>query len=303
MKEPLVKVSILMPCFNGAKTVSLAVKGIVNQTYNNIQFIFINDGSTDNSLEIVKELEKEILDAGIELVVINQENKGLGGAIDAGLKVADGKYLAWVDADDELLPESVEKRVAFLEANPSYDSVSSDAYLVTETDWNHPIGKACYNPSVNAEENQFVHMLLGKSLFCPGCHLIRFDSFIKANGGRDIYPAKHGQNWQLLLPIYYGAKHGYIDEPLYKYRVSASSMSSFFDTASTKEIYDRRKEYLDLVHATLNRIQRMSTGERKMYWKMYKKYVFDNNIETAVSQKKSIEKVYWRIRRFIEIGK
>lgn len=297
------KVSIVMPCFNGGSTLPTAIDGIVNQTYESIQFIFVNDGSTDDSLQYVERRKEEIRNRGIELIIINQSNKGLGGAINAGLQRATGKYLAWVDADDELIPESIEKRVTFLEANPEYGSVSSDAFFVNSADWNTPIGRVCYNPEINADEDQFIHMLLGRSLFCPGCHLIRLDLFIKANGGKEIFPARHGQNWQMLLPVYYKRKHGYIDEPLYKYRTGEISMTSFFDTASTRAIYERRKEYLNLVFATLDRIEEMNNKERRLYKKMFKEFIIIQNIDTASARKKEAEVIYWRLRRFIETGK
>ena len=125
-------VSIIIPCFNGESTIQRAIQSVINQNYRPIQLIVINDGSTDHSLNIIESTKKTISLSGIEMVLINQKNRGLGGAIDTGLKYVNGKYLAWIDADDELMPKSVSIRVDYLETKDDFSSVSSYAYLVTE---------------------------------------------------------------------------------------------------------------------------------------------------------------------------
>ena len=295
-------VSIIIPCYNGEKTIGRALQGVVNQTYRPLQLIVVNDGSTDQSQLIIESYCEKIENAGILLDVINQENRGLGGAINSGLKLIQGEFFTWADADDELLPASVEKRVSFLKNNSDYGSVSSDAYYVEEDNWNSPIGTVCYNKTVNEEEWQFENMLQGKSLFCSGCHLVRTDMFCKANNGMEIYPARHGQNWQLLLPIYYTSKHGFLNEPLYKYGAVQDSMSSLFEKGSASAIYHRRNEYLSCVKYTLKRINTMTKKQYKKYWRMYKGYVYDSNLDLAIERKKRIDYIYWRMKRLFELG-
>lgn len=289
------KVSIVLPCYNGAETIERAVRGIINQTYRPIQFVLVNDGSTDDTEKIIHSMEKELDEAQIEFQYVPQANKGLGGAINTGLKFVTGEYLAWVDADDELLPESVEIRVNFLEDHLQYGSVSSNAMLVEEQDWNCSLGLATDNTQLNSEEDQFEHILLARSLFCAGCHLIRTSVFERANGGMDIYPARHGQNWQMLLPVYYASKHAFLNIPLYKYRVDANSMDASARKMSAKKLAQRRWEHAKIIKYTLNRIVGMTNAERRKYMRMYVKRIFEQNLDTALVQQDKVEIFKWRM--------
>lgn len=102
------------------------------------------------------------------------------------------------------------------------------------------------------DEWQFKWLLLGQSLFCSGCHMVRTCSFLDVNPERYIYPARRGQNNQLLLPVYYKYKHGFIDEPLYNYITYRKSMST---PDSIREMaMDRIYEYLNLLKYTFTKI-------------------------------------------------
>ena len=288
------KVSIILPCYNGEKTIERAVRGVMNQTYRPIQLILVNDGSTDRTEEIVLALKPELEAAGIEVIYVPQENKGLGGAINTGLKHVTGEYLAWVDADDELLPESVAVRVTFLEENPQYGSVSSNAFLVEESNWDHPLGRAESRIELNSEEDQFEHILLARSLFCAGCHLVRTEVFKKANGGMDIYPARHGQNWQMLLPVYYASRHAFLDIPLYKYRINANNMTAEIDRMSLTQMAKRRREYISIIENTLGRMVDMPPKERRRYLQMFKKRMYEQNLDYAIEKQNKAGIMKWR---------
>jgi glycosyltransferase involved in cell wall biosynthesis len=105
------KVSVIMAVYNGEKYLSEAVESILGQTFGNFEFIIINDGSTDRSPNIIEGYW--IRDKRI--IVISQENTGLAAALNRGLVVAKGKYIARMDADDISLPQRFEKQIAFME--------------------------------------------------------------------------------------------------------------------------------------------------------------------------------------------
>ena len=90
------KVSIIVPIYNVEKYIERCVKSLMRQDYENIQIILVDDGSPDRSFEIVSELANN----DERIVVIRQENKGVSSARNQGLKMADGKYLMFVDGDD-----------------------------------------------------------------------------------------------------------------------------------------------------------------------------------------------------------
>lgn len=221
--QPLV--SIITPCFNGEKVVHRMIESVLAQTYNNIEYILVNDGSTDRTEAVVLSYQEKFDKRGYSLRYIKQENKGLGGAINAGLKVFKGDYLCWADADDFFAPTSVEKRVLWMEEHTDYGVITSDAYLVKENDLFNPYGKVSQGVTDNENENQFWNLLEANSIFCCACHMIRTAFFLKINQNREIYPARRGQNWQMLLPMYYHYKRHFLDEPLFYCVESDNSMS------------------------------------------------------------------------------
>lgn len=90
------KISIIVPIYNSEKYLKECLDSLVNQTFKDIEIICVNDGSTDNSLEIVKHFAEK----DFRIKVINQENKGQSAARNAGLKIASGEWITFIDSDD-----------------------------------------------------------------------------------------------------------------------------------------------------------------------------------------------------------
>lgn len=265
IKAPLV--SIIIPCYNGHKTLHMCLDSVLKQTYKNLEVITINDGSTDDTEEIILSYKEKFEKEGMTLVYICQENKGLGGAINAGLKIFSGDYLCWIDCDDFMFPESVKIRLEYLELHPEFAIATSDAYTFNESDLTKPVALVSKSTQDVENPNQFLLHLRGKSIFCSGCHMIRSSAFLDMTPSRQIYPARRGQNWQMLLPVYYKYKRVFINKPLYGYINYESSMSSG-DTSKERKIF-RFNEHLEIITHTLNSIQ-MPTRERKKYMRIYK---------------------------------
>lgn len=113
-------VSVVIPVYNAEKTIEQTVMSVVNQTYNLIEIIAVNDGSTDNSIEILKRLRASYIDV-MPICIIDQENGGVSKARNIGMKCARGKYIALLDADDVWLPNKLAKQIEILLANPHID--------------------------------------------------------------------------------------------------------------------------------------------------------------------------------------
>lgn len=105
-KKPLV--SIIIPVYNSETTIAKCLFSIIKQTLQDIEIIVINDGSTDNSLPIIRLFEKY----DSRIVVINNSNKGQGLSRNEGVKLAKGEYVAFVDSDDWIEEEMYEKMLA-----------------------------------------------------------------------------------------------------------------------------------------------------------------------------------------------
>lgn len=99
------KISIIIPIYNLEQFLSKALESCINQTYKNIEIICINDGSTDNSLNLLKEFKNK----DNRIKIINQVNKGVSIARNVGMKYASGKYLLFLDGDDYLDLQTCEK--------------------------------------------------------------------------------------------------------------------------------------------------------------------------------------------------
>lgn len=99
------KVSVIIPVYNAAQFLPQCLDSIINQTLKEIEIICVNDGSTDNSLEILNAYEKK----DKRIIIINQDNQRQGAARNRGLKIARGEYVQFVDSDDWLHPECLER--------------------------------------------------------------------------------------------------------------------------------------------------------------------------------------------------
>ncbi len=108
------KVSVIMPCYNKAEYVEEAIESVLKQTYNNIEIIVVNDGSTDNSSEVIK----SISDRNENIIFFDEkENRGVVWARNFGIAKATGEFILPLDADDTIQPTFIEKAVRILERN------------------------------------------------------------------------------------------------------------------------------------------------------------------------------------------
>ena len=92
------KISVIVPIYNSSNTLVRTLDSIINQTYSNLEILLVNDGSTDDSLEICEEYKKK----DSRIVIINQDNKGVGAARNSGIDISNGDYISFVDSDDTL---------------------------------------------------------------------------------------------------------------------------------------------------------------------------------------------------------
>lgn len=245
-------VSIITPCYNMETRVWRLMDSVIAQTYRPIEFILVDDGSTDDSLQVAETYRERFAKADVRYKIVHQENKGLGGAINAGLLEVTGDYFCWPDADDYLEPTSVEERVlAFLE-HPECGVVTSNAYIRDSSDLNTVISTLGNNERFS-EPKQFLYHLNGDSIFCSGCHMANTEKFRAVVPSMQIYPARRGQNWQLLLPLYYAYDRFYLDKPLYNYIVYPNSMSHDKNTHQAHTL--RYDEHETILKKTLAQIE------------------------------------------------
>ncbi len=115
-----IHVSIITPSYNQGKYLEQTIQSVLNQTYSNIEYLVVDGGSTDNSVDIIKKYEEKIS------YWISESDNGQADAINKGFKLAKGDLVCWVNSDDILYPDYVANRVQQFKENPNVDMIYGD---------------------------------------------------------------------------------------------------------------------------------------------------------------------------------
>ncbi|MEM5782486.1 MAG: glycosyltransferase [Candidatus Aenigmatarchaeota archaeon] len=121
-------VSVIIPTFNRKNLISRAVRSVLNQTYKNFELIIIDDGSIDNTQEVIIRFQKN----EPRIKYFYQENKGWPSALNKGLSIATGQYIAFLDSDDEWFDNKLEKQIEVFNKFPNVGLVSCWAYKICD---------------------------------------------------------------------------------------------------------------------------------------------------------------------------
>jgi glycosyltransferase involved in cell wall biosynthesis len=121
-----VRVSVIMPVYNGERYLAQAIESMLAQTHRDLELLVIDDGSTDRSAEIMGQYAR--VDGRIR--VVRQPNRGVAAAANRGLEEATGEWVARLDADDIFLPEKLERQIAFIGRNPGVRIVGTLGYFI-----------------------------------------------------------------------------------------------------------------------------------------------------------------------------
>lgn len=132
------KISVIIPIYNVEMYLERCLTSIINNTYKNLEIICINDGSTDNSLGILRRFEK----ADRRVIVINKENGGLSSARNAGLDIATGDYISFIDSDDWIHHSFFEILLHFAETSKCEISTCNYIFTRNMTEPEKPINMA-----------------------------------------------------------------------------------------------------------------------------------------------------------------
>jgi len=274
-------ISIITPCYHSEKWIERYLTCILNQTYDNIELIVINDGSTDETERIVLSYQKRFEEKGATLRYQWQQNKGLGGAINTGLKLITGEYFTWCDSDNFYTNDYIETKKNFFEANPDIDIVRCDGYVVFDSNIDKPIGFMSKRNIDKESQHLFLNALLIQN-FHFGCAMLKTKSFDQINPTRDIYESREGQNWQLMLPMLYHYKCGYIDRQMFYFVIRKDSISNVAFQKGLKERVDQINEYIKILTVTLQSMH-LEKGEEQNYIKLITVKYAKEKIKLAIS--------------------
>lgn len=251
MKNILEKglVSVIIPCYNGAKYLACMIDSICSQTYRRIQLIFVNDGSQDETENIFNSYKSAFCGRGIRYIYLFQKNQGQAEAINKALRYVKGEYLMWLDADDYITAEHIERKVDCLNREQNCNIVRCRGIIVDEMDKHSIKG---YLGKENAVGTLFEDLLFELRECVNGLYMVRTEKFFQALPNQKIYSSKAGQNYQLLLPITYLYSVFYIKDILFYYIERKESHSHKF-----KSINDWEKRLDDIYDIKLHVLNEM----------------------------------------------
>ena len=209
MSIPLV--SVILPVYNAELYVRESIQSILNQSFSDFELIILNDGSTDDSEIVISEFQDERIK-----YVKNETNLKLIDTLNLGLKLAQGKYIARIDADDVAFPDRFEKQITFLENNPDFGLVGSFAECFGDTN-----GILKY-----VEEDQDIRFaLLTHNPFIHSTIMVR-STVLKENNLTYKKDQLHVEDYDLWIQMLAFTKAKIIPECLIKYRVHENQIST-----------------------------------------------------------------------------
>ena len=208
MKQPLV--SIIIPNYNYGHFVGEAVESALTQTYVHIETIVVDDGSTDNSIEVLRNF-------GEKITLIAQKNAGVAVARNRGIQASNGEFVAFLDSDDSWLPEKIEKQIRRFQEDPSIGLVHC-GYVVFDA-------SSRVVEHLNGLEGSLSHEMLRfeqPAILGGGSGVMVKKEVLGRVGGfdQDVSPA---EDWEFYYRCARVCKVGFVSEILVKYREHRSN--------------------------------------------------------------------------------
>lgn len=230
-------ISVIIPVYNTEQYLSSCLKSILSQTFNNFEVILINDGSTDQSGILCDEFVKQ--DSRIK--VFHQENAGVSAARNVGLKYAQGKWITFVDSDDELMPDGLEVMINMVQGG----SENVDLVLAGYDTINHcsGISKSTFNLPLTLKQmdrdNAIKLMYRSDFYLCFICSKLYKNSIIKQSKLLFDETIYYSEDRLFVIQYLCNCKRqiNYTTESVYKYHLrSNSAMLSLVNTFNYKSI-------------------------------------------------------------------
>lgn len=216
-------VSCIVPCYNSEKYLGDCLESIKNQTYKNLELIFTDDGSTDNTLKELEDFKKEFEHEIFAVHIARHEsNRGICAAINTGLPYVHGEFITWFDSDDILAETCIERKVDFLKKNREFECVMAQAEIFADNKLDNVIGMLGNEPKIG---NNFENYLLQYCATSSGLNMVYTNALFKVLPRDGLREDATEQNWYLMLLIAAKYKIGYIDDIIYHYRLRNDSSS------------------------------------------------------------------------------
>ena len=278
-EKPLV--SMITYCYNGESFLDRYFNGVLSQTYPNLELIFINNGSEDNTGDVVRRYLPALEAKGISVDFIEYEKNQCTCEMKMlGFQKMRGEFFFGCDSDDVLHPTYVEEMSGYLSEHPEKGVVFCQLDVIDEeTGRNTGLMKIKPKPEPKAA---FIDMLNARNtIFTPIAYMMSRAHFLRINPEMKIHVSRYGENYQVLLPFLYNDLQGYIDKPLGDYYVRAGSYSGSMkkDPVWQTKAYRAQEES---IRATLDQI---GVEDRAQYDRIYLRRLRAERFYSALSTK------------------
>lgn len=259
--KPLI--SVIIPTYNHEKYIQETVESIVNQTYQNIELLCIDDGSKDLSFQILKILQKKYASRFVRFHIQTQENVGMCETMNRLIALCKGEYVYLIASDDKARPQCLELEEAFLSENPDYvlcvgnnefiNSKSEQCYItkdftpvatVQEADFRNFVAFLEYHNKFSFQSDQFGRYdRLFNGNFIPNGYLIRREAYDKIGSFKKEAPL---EDWWQMLQLSKYWKFKYINRILFSYRMHDTNTSWNREKMlmMTKKTFEYEKKHL-----------------------------------------------------------
>lgn len=293
------KVSIIIPVFNVERFLRKSLHSIINQTFKKIEIIIINDGSTDDSLKICQEFERK--DPRIK--VIDQQNQGVSGARNEGLKIATGEYIGFIDPDDWIEPTMFEQM---------YNSIISNNADLTICDYFIEAGKDTELKSLKIDKNILqkheIRDLIIENMIGAD-HLFKQNEVIMGSVCRLLIKRSNLEKWEikfkrdlalmedLIFCIEYliqTEKISIVNKPLYHYVKNISSAVNSYRENKENELKNVFKILKDILESE----KLYSSFVNKMRIRYIRIYLLSITNESNVGNPKKTNEKVKTIKRY-----
>jgi glycosyltransferase involved in cell wall biosynthesis len=206
-------ISVIVPVYNGAKTIRETIESVLNQTFQDFELIIINDGSKDSTLEILAEIQDS------RLKVFSYPNAGLAASRNRGIERAIGEYISFIDADDLWTPDKLEAQLKAIQDNPEAAVAYSWTNYIDQS--SQFLRRGGY---ITANGDVLAKLLVVDFLENGSNPLIRRQALIEVGGFDESLPA--AEDWDILLRL--AAHYHFVAVPSAQvlYRTSTYSMSA-----------------------------------------------------------------------------
>ena len=220
------KVSIIIPIYNAEPYFREMLDSVLSQTWQNIQLVAVNDGSTDHSEDIFRGYEPRLKEKLSEVIYLKHgKNLSASEAVNTALPFCDGEYLCCVDADDILMPDNIRKKAEYLDQFPSLAMVRNNGVQFRQESRRY---SEIAKPEDKKVKPVFEDLLFSNTYCHDGCYMLRSEAFFSCYPDRKIPVSRQGQNMQMLLPPASLSDCGYIDDLLILYRIHTTNHSLSF---------------------------------------------------------------------------